>query len=117
MEFAPCKGIREILHVESGILEIFDGGILNPGSWIPEYSCRNPESKFRQKISGIRLLESRIQDCLGFPYMGRRNVLFFVKLKGFFSVYTPLTDHGHEANSSEKLINVTNLLHNGLLHF
>ena len=59
MEFAPCKGIREILHVESGILEIFDGGILNPGSWIPEYSCRNPEFKFHKKISGIRLVEFR----------------------------------------------------------
>ena len=49
--------------------------------------------------------------------MGRWNVLFFVKLKGFVSFYTPLTDHGHEANSSEKLINITNILHNDLLHF
>ena len=49
--------------------------------------------------------------------MGRWNVLFFVKLKGFFSFYTPLTDHGHEANSSEELINITNILHNDLLHF
>ena len=32
------------LLVESGILEIFAGGIRNPGPWNPEYSCRNPES-------------------------------------------------------------------------
>ena len=39
-------------------------GIRNLLSWNPESSTRNPES-------GILRVESRIQDCHGFPYMGR----------------------------------------------
>ena len=62
--------------------EVFAYGIWNPGFWNPEYSSRNPESQLRLEVlltnsgirylqSGIHGLESRIQDCPGFPYMGR----------------------------------------------
>ena len=54
----------------------------NPGSFCLmnlEYSSRNPKSKFRWQKSGIQYLksgihglESRIRDCLGFLYMGRK---------------------------------------------
>ena len=55
---ASCKEVQisesvKFLLVESGILKIFAGGILNPGSWNSEYRCRNPESHSQ--------LESRIQ--------------------------------------------------------
>ena len=60
----------------------------NLESWVgnPEYHSRNPESHERLKSriqvlltntgiqyqeSGIHGVESRIQDCPGFPYMGR----------------------------------------------
>ena len=60
----------------------------NPGLWNPEYSSKNPESHrqlqsriqvqfHRQRLksttwkSEIHEVESRIQDCLGFPYIGR----------------------------------------------
>ena len=69
---------------DSGILQIFVSGIRNPGPWNPEYSCRNPESTFHRKRSGIQSLESgnhgvesRIQDCLEFLYMGREIALTF----------------------------------------
>ena len=42
--FAPCKRIG------------------NPGPWNPEYSSRNPESKFHWKRSGIQHLEFGIQN-------------------------------------------------------
>ena len=40
----------------------------------PEYTSRNPEShqRFQYLESGIHFVESRIQDCLGLPYMGRQ---------------------------------------------
>ena len=109
MEFAPCKGIRipesgKFSHVESRILGLgFRNtavGIRNPSSAKKylEYGYWNPESK-------------TVLDSLTWGDG------MYCSLLSFFSVYTPLTDHGHEANSSEKLINVTNLLHNGLLHF
>ena len=59
-------------------------GIRYPGLWNPEYSSKNPESyqglesRFQVPLTntGIQYLESeihgvesRIQDCLGFPYM------------------------------------------------
>ena len=80
---APCKGIQiaefgRFLLVESGILRFgiwnvakesgisLKIGIRNPSSTDKEnlYHIRNPES-------GIHGVESRIQDCLGFRYMGR----------------------------------------------
>ena len=40
----PCEGIRNVLHVESWILEIFACVIRNRVPWNPAYSYRNPES-------------------------------------------------------------------------
>ena len=57
--------------------EIFACGIQKPGLWNREYSSRNPESYLRLESaiqyleSGIHGVESSIQDCLGFPYVGR----------------------------------------------
>ena len=60
--------------------------IWNPGLWNPEYSSRNPKSHWRLEFriqipltktgiqyleSGMHGVESKIQDCLGFPYMER----------------------------------------------
>ena len=75
--------ISEIL--DSGILEIFSFGIRNPGFWNPEYRPTNLESHNDWKAvqglltnTGIQYLEygilsvdSRIQDCPGFPYIWR----------------------------------------------
>ena len=54
-------------------------GVCIPESRNLECSSRNSESKFYWKKSGIQYLESeihgvesRIQDCLGFLYMGRK---------------------------------------------
>ena len=72
---------------ESGNREILLGGFQNPGLWNPEYIVRNPESRWDFRTpdsivtdsgihyleSGIHGMESRIQDCPGFPYMGREN--------------------------------------------
>ena len=75
---AQCKGIG---IPESAKLCL---RIRNPGLWNPEYSSMNPksheqlESRFQVPLtetgiqyleSGIHGVESRIQDCLGFPYM------------------------------------------------
>ena len=62
----PCKGIwipesGKVLPVESGILGF---GNRNASSTDKEFGIQHLESE----IQGI---ESRIQDCLGFPYMGR----------------------------------------------
>ena len=56
--------------------EIFDVGIQNPGPWNLEYSCRNPESGIQDSTekdleSGIHGVDSKIQDYLGFSYIGR----------------------------------------------
>ena len=57
--------------------EIFACGIQKPGLWNWEYSSWNPESHLRLESaiqyleSGIHGVESTIQDCLGFPYVGR----------------------------------------------
>ena len=76
-----------VLSIQIALIrEIFACGILNPGLWNPENSSKNPESYWRLESriqvlhteigiqyleSGIRDEESRIQDCLGFLYMGR----------------------------------------------
>ena len=79
MQGNPDSGIREILLVESGIGENF---AFEFRFWNPEYSSRNSQSQSRNHVlltntgiryleSGIHSVESRIQDCPGFPYMGR----------------------------------------------
>ena len=64
----PCKVIRNP--------GIFPCGICNPALWISEFSSgillikmgiRNPSPT----ESGIHNVESRIQDCLGLPYIRR----------------------------------------------
>ena len=55
--FQPIEGIQPLLY--SGI---HGRGIQNPWKW-------NPEST--EVESGIQSVESRIQDSLGLPYMGR----------------------------------------------
>ena len=75
---------------DSGMREIFGGGIQNPGPWNLEYSCRNPESGIQDPLkkilnpvpgirnpsftekdleSGIHGVESKLQDCLGFSFV------------------------------------------------
>ena len=80
--FSPHEGClwtpesRKILRIES---EMLDFGIRNAAQGI-----RNPTSKLESRIqvlltktgieyleSGIHSVESTIQDCLGFPHMGR----------------------------------------------
>ena len=58
--------------------ENFCWKIWNPGLWNPGYRFRNPESsgfdwQIRNPVpeSGIYGMESRIQDCRGFSYIGR----------------------------------------------
>ena len=83
-QFAPYKKIwileyGKLLVLESGIPSF---GIQNPANdW-------NPESKFHWQSgiqhleSEIHCLESRIQDCLGFPSMGRHNYIFTWNVQG-----------------------------------
>ena len=72
----------------SVIREIFVCGIRNPGLLNPEYSSRirnrtksHLESRIQVPLtgqrleSGVRGVESRIQDCLGFLYMERSTLL------------------------------------------
>ena len=71
----PFKGIR--------ILESANFCLWNLESWVLESSIKlkeseiplmidwNPESKFQWQRSGIHDVESRIQYCLGFSYVGR----------------------------------------------
>ena len=77
----------------SGIRENFAYEIRNPRLLNLQYSSRNPESHLRleSKIqfsltvtriqyqeSGIHGGESRIQDCLGFPYMGQEIITVLI---------------------------------------
>ena len=74
LNLAPCKGIRipessKFLLVEWGILDV---GIQNTAQGIRNplmIRIRNPSSTDNE--SGIHGIESRIQECLGFPYVGR----------------------------------------------
>ena len=52
--------------------EILDIGIQNTVQGIRNLTKDwNPEFKFQLTKTGIQYMESRIQDCLGFPYMER----------------------------------------------
>ena len=76
----------KILLVESRISWALESGTLlreirNPSKdWNPESKFHWQEVESSSLECGIQGLESRIQDCLGFPYMGRpripRNILF-----------------------------------------
>ena len=79
------------MNLVSRIREIFVCGFLNPGLLYPEYSSRirnrtksDLESRIQVPLtnagieylqSGIRGVDSRIQDCLGFPYSGVINLI------------------------------------------
>ena len=78
--------------------------IRNPGLWNPEYSSRNPEAHWRLEFriqipltktgiqylkSGIHGVESRIQDCLGIPYMERFRSSKILSFNGRICVCTP----------------------------
>ena len=66
---------RKTLFVKSGIVDV---GIRNTAQRIRNPTKDwNPESKFHWLgvDSGIHGMESRIQDCLGFSYMGRYTAL------------------------------------------
>ena len=82
-QIAPNEVIR-ISDTESR--KIFACGIRNPELWNTEYSSRDPESykglesriqvplkkcAIKYLESGIYGVESRIQDCLGSPFMVR----------------------------------------------
>ena len=68
---------------DSGIKEIIRCGNRNPRLWHPEFSSRNLENPTNNTLLGctvldstvkesrIQYLTSRIQDCLGLPYMGK----------------------------------------------
>ena len=84
-DFNPCKGMR-IRNPENFCL-------WNPEYWALEYGIqlmqgiRNPSST--DKNSGIQYLESRIhgvesriQECLGFPYIGRNDWSMVVLTSG-----------------------------------
>ena len=62
---------------ESGFWNTITCEILNPGLCNPENSSRSPESRIQVPLTNtrIQLLESGIQDCLGFPHMGRYSIL------------------------------------------
>ena len=80
-----------MVNLVSRIREIFVCGFRNPWLLNPEYSARirNRSKSHLEPIiqvpltkigiqyleSGIRGVESRIQDCLGFPNMGRSTLL------------------------------------------
>ena len=79
-EIAPCKGIpipECLWNPKSWALE---SGILLKESGIPQKSgIHNPNSTDKDRnpplLSGIHSVESRIQDCPGFPYVGRQEVV------------------------------------------
>ena len=69
----PCKGIQipESDNPESDN----PCGIRNPtNDWIPESNVPLTKAGNQYWESGIQRAESRIQDCPGFPYMGRDTV-------------------------------------------
>ena len=79
---------------ESGKFLLVKSGITT-GSWNLEYSCRNPESGIQDPLSkdgeSSNGAESKIEDCLGFPYMGREkstkqkvNLCLFAFASNFF---------------------------------
>ena len=81
------KEVKVLPHANIGIRKIFACGIRNPGNfscgirnprlWNPNNDLNsNPNSTDKESgiqflESGIHDVESRIQDCPGFPYKGR----------------------------------------------
>ena len=75
------------LNADSGIREIFACGIWNPaiGFWNSALGIQNPANDWNPE-SGIQIpltrnLESRIQGCLGLPYIMGRNLPLDGKLE------------------------------------
>ena len=66
------SGFREIFACGIQNPENLSCGIWNPRFWDPEYSSRDPTNAGVHYLEfGICGVESRIQDCLGFTYVGR----------------------------------------------
>ena len=90
------QGIFSLWNLESWALE---SGIKLNKSGIPLTIDWNPESKFHWQRSGIHDVESRIQYCLGFSYVGRD---IRKKFKG--------VAHSNENTSSRFCLNVLKLM-------
>ena len=90
------QGIFSLWNLESWALQ---SGIKLNKSGIPLTIDWNPESKFHWQTSGIHDVESRIQYCLGFSYVGRD---IKKKFKG--------VAHSTENNSSRFCLNVLKLM-------
>ena len=110
----PGSGIREI--IACGTRKLGNFSLWNPESWAawnPQYHSRNLESQKRLPSgiqfpltktgiqfleSGIYGVESRIQDCLGFPYIGRKSLSRVKKkpqpLPGWSLIQVPLKKTG-----------------------
>ena len=79
------KGIRKfcLWNTKSGKTLLVKSGILDLGIRNTAQRIRNPTKDWNQEStfhwlgveSGIHGMESRIQDCLGFSYMGRYTAL------------------------------------------
>ena len=61
-------------NTNSGISETFSFGIRNPGLWNPGFSSRSPESRIQAPLTRNPGMTAwtRIQDCLGLPYIRER---------------------------------------------
>ena len=68
-----AQGIRNPTN-DSGFTTSFPGLFFSFKKWAPGNEVAgstDKESAIQYQESGIHSVESRIQDCLGFPYMGR----------------------------------------------
>ena len=81
----PDSGVHEI--VACGIRNLGHFCLWNQGSWALESRIKLKESGIQIPLtksgmqfleSGIDSVESGIQDCLGFPYMERKILLFIL---------------------------------------
>ena len=68
-QLAPCEGMRipESWALKTGIQIKESGILLTIGIGNPRYTDK--ESRIQYLKSGIHGVESRFQDCLGFPYI------------------------------------------------
>ena len=109
-------GDPDIFLVESGILgfgirNTFQGN-RNPSSTDEESGIQYLDCRIQHLTSGIHSVDSRIQDCLGFPYMRRRiewHTLFLCVKSGYlanrpqFSMVYTLIDHRNNVIKCSKV--------------